>query len=53
MKRTAQELRKKSPIDVKTKKLLVGETIARYSKGVMIGKWRDKRRSELVIYRVS
>lgn len=35
--------RKHAPIEVKQKKLSKGETICRYTKGVMIGKWRDKR----------
>ena len=35
--------RKNSPAIVKYTKLKKGETIARYSSGVMIGKWKDKR----------
>lgn len=35
--------RKHSPVDVKTAVLKKGETIARYSEGVCIGKWKDKR----------
>lgn len=35
--------RKHLPLDVKTAKLQKGELIGRYSEGVMIGKWRDKR----------
>lgn len=35
--------RRNSPTDVKQKKLMKGETIAKYANGVMIGKWKDKR----------
>lgn len=35
--------RKHTPIDVTRATLRKGETVCRYSKGVMIGKWRDKR----------
>lgn len=35
--------RKNTPKDVVISKLKKGETVARYSQGVMIGKWRDKR----------
>lgn len=36
--------RKYTPSDVKDSKLKKGETIARYSKGVMIGAWKDQRK---------
>lgn len=35
--------RKNTPVEVKQAKLKKDETIARYSNGVVIGKWRDKR----------
>lgn len=35
--------RKNNPADVKQAKLKKGETIARYSNGVMIAKWKDNR----------
>ncbi|XP_025423083.1 piggyBac transposable element-derived protein 4-like [Sipha flava] len=35
--------RKNTPQDVVESKLKKGETVARYSQGVMIGKWKDKR----------
>ncbi|KAL4084754.1 hypothetical protein QTP88_027665 [Uroleucon formosanum] len=35
--------RKNTPKDVVMSKLKKGETVARYSQGVMIGKWKDKR----------
>jgi len=35
--------RKNTPQDVVDSKLIKGETVARYSQGVMIGKWKDKR----------
>ncbi|KAJ8951408.1 hypothetical protein NQ314_007679 [Rhamnusium bicolor] len=35
--------RKHTPQEVKSQKLKAGETIARYSNGVLVGKWRDKR----------
>ncbi|KAE9521286.1 hypothetical protein AGLY_018305 [Aphis glycines] len=35
--------RKNTPVEVKQAKLKKGENIARYSNGVVIGKWRDKR----------
>lgn len=40
---TLRSERKNTPIDVKQAKLKKGETIARYSQGVVIGKWKDKR----------
>ncbi|KAF7267835.1 hypothetical protein GWI33_018962 [Rhynchophorus ferrugineus] len=35
--------RKSFPQEVRNKKLKKGETVAKYSNGVMIGKWKDKR----------
>lgn len=35
--------RKYNPTEIKSAQLKEGETIARYSNGVMVGKWRDKR----------
>lgn len=35
--------RKYLPLDVKTANLKTGETVARYSEGVLVGKWKDKR----------
>ena len=35
--------RKDCPTEVKQKKLKRGETIARYSGGILVGKWKDKR----------
>jgi len=35
--------RKNTPVEVKQAKLKKDETIARYSNGVVIRKWRDKR----------
>ena len=35
--------RKQNPIEVEKAILKKGETIARYSNGVMIGKWKDNR----------
>lgn len=40
---TLRSERKNTPIDVKQAKLKKGETLARYSQGVVIGKWKDKR----------
>lgn len=40
---TLRSGRKKTPKAVTSTKLKKGETIAKYAKGVMIGKWRDKR----------
>jgi len=35
--------RKNTPVEVKQAKLKKDKTVARYSNGVVIGKWRDKR----------
>lgn len=35
--------RKNTPKEIKQAKLMKGETVARYSQGVVIGKWKDKR----------
>lgn len=40
---TLRVSRKHTPIEVKNAKLKKGETIARYSDGVMVGAWKDKR----------
>lgn len=40
---TLRSNRKNNPVEVTGKKLKKGETISRYSNGVVIEKWRDKR----------
>lgn len=40
---TLNEKRRHNPKDVVTEKLKKGETVSKYSDGVMIAKWRDKR----------
>jgi len=39
---TMRSERKNTPIEVKQVKFIKNETVARYSQGVVIGKWRDK-----------